>query len=166
MHLERSCVPIGAQFSVIDIPAYVLDIFVIEGYVQDYVTGNMFIAPALVSRACTKLICNVDNFKTINRILLITQDNIPATSGDELSRCIIASYNCRRGTPTKDSEGDESKGFMMHLNFNTRQKKRRRSTYVEDDDKNTKDETIRRRVTPNAAPRRPNPGDGDDSTLI
>ncbi len=59
MHLERSCCPIGPQFAVIDVPSYVLDIFVIEGFVQDGLSGSLFIAPCLVSRSSTKLVCNV-----------------------------------------------------------------------------------------------------------
>jgi len=179
IHLERSCVPIGPQFGVIEIPNYVLDIFVIEGYVQDSATGDVFIAPSLVSRSCTKLVCNIENPKTKNRILLITQDKIESSSEkNDLYRFVTSSYILRRTNQTKDKKAEddeEHRGFRLHLDFNLRQKKRRKSAYVSDDEKSVKDDSIRRRPgdppPTGAGPRRPIPppppdDDEEDSTIL
>jgi hypothetical protein len=130
----------------------------------------------------------------MNRILLITQDNIGTTGAeDELARCVISSYNLRRGTPQTDKtvsdEIVDDKAFKVNLNFSARknlfcvsnkhtliwnffiilgQKKRRKSVYVTDDDKKVKDQSLRRRTptlqrTPGAPP---TDDDGDDSTVL
>ncbi|CAL8094924.1 unnamed protein product [Orchesella dallaii] len=54
MLLERSCVPIGPDFDTIKIPPHVQEVVVIEGMVKIAETFEIYIAPAVMSRMCTK----------------------------------------------------------------------------------------------------------------
>jgi hypothetical protein len=38
-----------------DVAAYVLDMVMVEGYLQDYYTGEFYTAPCLIPRTCRKL---------------------------------------------------------------------------------------------------------------
>lgn len=54
MHLERSAVPVGERFDTMIVPEYISDVIVIHGRVMNYHTHEVYQAPALIPRTCSK----------------------------------------------------------------------------------------------------------------
>jgi len=48
-------VPIGPEFETLKIPHYVQDVVVIEGMAKNEETGELYIAPAVIPKTCTKI---------------------------------------------------------------------------------------------------------------
>lgn len=51
-HLQNSFVPKIAPMAIVQIPDYIKELVVIEGYFQDYESKRLYIAPALIPREC------------------------------------------------------------------------------------------------------------------
>jgi hypothetical protein len=54
-HLLRSSVPIGDQYNLLDIPPYVSEVVVIEGYAKNAFTSDVYVAPFVVPSSCNRL---------------------------------------------------------------------------------------------------------------
>ncbi|OXA42848.1 Sodium/hydrogen exchanger 11 [Folsomia candida] len=81
--LQRSTIPINDSHNVFEIPDYVSEVVVIEGYATNQDTNDTYIAPFIVPRSCTKLI-QLDNPATVNRILIIADEDVDlSTTGNE-----------------------------------------------------------------------------------
>ncbi|ODM98799.1 Sodium/hydrogen exchanger 8 [Orchesella cincta] len=55
MHLEPSVVPVMDKFETFEIGDNIADVIVIEGYIQNYHTKEVYAAPCLVPRYCTHI---------------------------------------------------------------------------------------------------------------
>ncbi|ODM88203.1 Sodium/hydrogen exchanger 10, partial [Orchesella cincta] len=140
MLLERSCVPIGPEFETIRIPPYIQDVVVIEGMAKSADTGELFIAPAVIPKSCTK-IRMPDNPKTSNRVLVFLQEDKKPDEDDEdaLARCLIAANKQRRHSMPEEKLTDDEKPvaapmsikkqrrLSVAVNFGVRQKGKRSS---------------------------------------
>lgn len=75
------------------------DILVIEGWVEDGSTGEIYIAPSVVPRN-TSAIKMKPNPKTMNRILVVLAEdkNPDENDPDELARCLLAARQHRRNS--------------------------------------------------------------------
>ncbi|CAL8104179.1 unnamed protein product [Orchesella dallaii] len=129
MLLERSCVPIGPDFDTIKIPPYVQEVVVIEGMVKNEETGEIYIAPAVIPKICTKITMPI-NPKTMNRVLVFLQeDQMPDEYDDDrLAQCLIAAKKQRR--PSIPDEKLTEQEMPAESVSTSKQKQRRMSVAV------------------------------------
>jgi CRP-like cAMP-binding protein len=75
MHLERSAVPIGERFETLTVPEYISDVVVIQGQVRNYHTKEVYQAPSLVPRSCSKF-APIEGSLVQPRVLVVAQEEI------------------------------------------------------------------------------------------
>ncbi|CAG7640037.1 unnamed protein product [Allacma fusca] len=75
MHLERSAVPIGEKFETMTVPEYISDVIVIQGQVMNSHTKEIYQAPSLVPRSCSKF-SPVDGSSVQPRVLVVAHEEI------------------------------------------------------------------------------------------
>jgi len=83
LHLDRSAVPVGEHFTRLQVPNYVANIVVIEGYAENEETKELYVAPALVPQSCTVLISVslLANAHSVSQyVYLRMKDNVPFRS--------------------------------------------------------------------------------------